>query len=156
MSCHHDANICFVERPLKKILGSSKYMSDSGKLCYIRLFNEKVDEFFKDLILAFPEVSAFRRFKSGLSLLRNINEKTPQKIFKEGMIDKYRKAMLEKDDRVFLEGNYTMSKDYYEAYEQWDEFIDMMKKLWVTLDPDNKETIWRYFHVMIVLSDKCN
>jgi hypothetical protein len=131
-------------------------MSQSSKLCYIRLFNEKVDEFFRDLILAFPEINAFRRFKSGLSLLRNINEKTPQKIFKEGMIDKYRRAMLEKDESVFLEGEYAMSKDYYEAYEQWDEFIDMMKKLWLTLDSENKETIWRYFHVMIVLSDKCN
>ena len=131
-------------------------MSQLSKLCYIRLFNEKVDEFFKDLIVTFPEVHAFRRFKSGLSLLRSMNEKTPQKIFKEGMIDKYRKAMLEKDESVFLKGEYVMSKDYYEAYEQWDEFIDMMKKLWLTLDSENKEIIWRYFHVMIVLSDKCN
>jgi hypothetical protein len=118
------------------------------------LFNDKVDEFFKDLITAFPHIQEFKKFKSGLTMLRNIDPKTPQSIFNSYVLSKYKEALLNKNECVFLD------EQEFEVYstrkEYWLEFINQLKSIWTTLDDENKQVIWKYFHVLIVLSDKCS
>jgi hypothetical protein len=117
------------------------------------LFNEKVEEFFRDLIVAFPHIQEFKKFKSGLTMLKNVDPKGPEHIFKAYVLNKYKDALLNKDESVFL------NEEQYEVYssrkEHWLEFIDHLKTIWRTLDNDNKEVIWNYFHVLLVLSEKC-
>jgi hypothetical protein len=125
----------------------------SNKNVYYELFNEKLDELFKDLIISFPDITEFKRFKSGLTLLRNVDPKSPQAIFNNYVITKFKEAILSKDDSFFLDnddfGIVSARKDY------WIEFINQLKLLWKTIDNDNKDVIWKYLHVLYVLSDKC-
>jgi hypothetical protein len=125
----------------------------SNKNVYYELFNEKLDEFFKDLIVSFPDITEFKRFKSGLNLLRNVDPKSAQTIFNNYVITKFKDAILSKDDSFFLDNNdfgiVSTRKDY------WIEFIEQLKLLWKTIDNDNKDIIWKYLHVLYVLSNKC-
>jgi len=124
-----------------------------NKEVYYNLFNDKVDEFFKDLIQSFPNITDFRKFKTGLMMLRNVNSKMPQQVFQMYVLSKYRDAMLNSDETVFL--NHTYEEVDGNEKEYWLKFIDQIKKIWKTLDDSNKRVIWKYFHVLIVLSDKC-
>ena len=57
------------------------------------------------------------------------------------------------DDSFFLDNNdfgiVSNRQDY------WIEFINQLKFLWKTIDQDNKDIIWKYFHVLVVLGEKC-
>lgn len=125
----------------------------TNKNVYYELFNEKLNEFFKDLIVSFPDITEFKRFKSGLTLLKNIDIKSPQAIFNNYVVTKFKESILSKDDSFFLDnddfGIVSSRKDY------WIEFIEQLKLLWKTIDNDNKDIIWKYLHILYVLSEKC-
>jgi hypothetical protein len=119
------------------------------------IFNDKLEEFFKDLIQAYPEIKEFRKFKSALVMMRNVNSKTPNEIFRNYLLSKYKTAILKKDESVFLEETEYVIYAQDDSKEHWLEFISMLKQIWKTLDETNKAVIWKYFHVLTVLSDKC-
>lgn len=126
----------------------------SSKAMYYDLFNEKAIEFLKDLIDSFPEVGTeFQRIKTGLLALSSINPKSPQQIFNNYVLSKYKDAITNKDESVFLQE--THFDIYSNRKEYWLEFIDHIKSIWQNMDVQNKEVIWKYFRVLIVLSDKC-
>lgn len=126
----------------------------TDKLMYYELFNTKVHEFLKDLVNTFPNVQEFKKFKSGVILMENMDVKRPQMMFKEFVLSKYRDAIMNKDkDFLLSEKSYELTstrKDY------WEDFIKMLRDLWHSLDEPNREVIWKYFHVFVVLSDKCD
>jgi len=127
----------------------------ANKLMYYELFSDKADEFLKELVDNFPDFSTeFKRIKTGMMMLRNVDPKAPQRIFNEYVLNKYRDAILKKDESVFLEE--TQFDIYSNRKEYWLEFIDNLKLIWKNLSPDNKEIIWKYFHVLVVLTDKCS
>ena len=127
----------------------------TSKAMFYDLFNEKAIEFLKDLIESFPELGTdFQRVKTGLIALSSVNPKSPQQIFHNYVLSKYKDAIMNKDEAVFLhETNFDI---YSTRKEHWLEFIDHIKGIWQTLDANNKETIWKYFRVLVVLSDKCS
>ena len=120
---------------------------------FYALFNEKMLEFAKDLCDVFPNVAEFKRFRSGILMLMNLEPKTLEGIFRTYVVSKYKNQLLKKDESFFLEHK------EYEIHSQrtdyWLELIDQLKKMWVILDNENREIIWKYFHIMIVLSEKC-
>lgn len=122
-----------------------------AKQIFYDRFNEKTDEFIKDLMVAFPNVEQFKGFKSGFYMVKNLDPKTPQRIFETYVSSTYRDFILNKDESFFLSHEIELKshKDY------WLEFIDYIKEIWKTLDDENKDVIWKYFHVLLVLSDKC-
>ena len=125
----------------------------ANKLIFFERFNEKTYEFIKDLATAFPQVREFSEFKSGFSLLRNTTPQTPQKIFNNYVLSKYRDFLVRQDESFFLEEKEFGLKD--DSKEYWFDFIQKLKSIWKDLDAENKQVIWKYFHVLILLSDKC-
>lgn len=127
----------------------------ANKLMYYELFSDKADEFLKELVDNFPNFSNdFKRIRTGMMMLRNVDPKTPQRIFNDYVLNKYRDAILKKDESVFLDE--TQFDIYSNRKEHWIEFIENLKLIWKNLSPDNKEIIWKYFHVLVVLTDKCS
>ncbi len=121
---------------------------------YYELFNEKADEFLKELVDNFPEFGTdFKRIKTSMMMLRNVDTKAPQRIFNDYILKKYKDAILKKDENVFLEE--TQFDIYSNRKEHWLEFIENIKMIWKDLSQDNKEIIWKYFHVLVVLTEKC-
>ena len=125
-----------------------------SKLDFYNLFNEKMLEFAKDLCDVFPHVAEFKRFRSGILMLQNLEPKTLEGIFRTYVMEKYKGQLLQKDESFFLE--HKQFDIYSQRTDYWLSLIDQLKQMWVTLDPDNKDVVWKYFHVLIVLSDKCH
>lgn len=128
-----------------------------NKDIFFKLFNEKLSEFFKDIIILFPNISEFGIFKSGLYfyIIADPSSKKPQDFFNNHISSKpkYREAIKTKDESFFLNDERIEINSLRIDY--WIKFINQIKKLWSTIDEDNKEIIWKYFYVLMILSDKC-
>ena len=113
------------------------------------VFNDKLVEFLKDLTSSFPHVDEFRKLKAGTMCIINIDPKKPRNVFHTMVADKYRASILAKDEQFFLSHNYEAHKD------EWEDFIEELKRMWSGLDANNKDTIWKYFNLLLLISDKC-
>ena len=110
----------------------------------------------KDLIAVFSQIEQFKYLRSGFNVVKNLDYKTPQKIFNSYISTTFKEQILNKDEDFFLtktDYNIRNSSSYKKEY--WDEFIEYIRTIWKTLDNDNKDIIWKYFHILVVLNDKC-
>lgn len=128
-------------------------MSGSDKKIYYDLFNAKAEEFIKELATSFPEVKQFGSFRSGFNFIKNMDVKKPLDIFNSYVYANttYRDHILKRNEEFFL----TTDLDITSSKEYWFEFIDQIRKLWKTLDDANKDVVWKYFHVLVALNEKC-
>lgn len=125
------------------------------KNVFFNLFNQKADEFCKDLVATFPDVKEFKQLKSGLLLLKNVDERKPREFFNNYVGVNFKQQILSKDESFFL----TEVQNHVQAgleNSQWQTVIDLLRHLWSTLDAENKESIWKYFQVLVAINDKCN
>lgn len=137
----------------KTFLYVTIHIDMTSKQHFYDLFNEKSDEFFKDLVSTFPNIEEFRYWRSGLSLMKNMDPKSPQKFFNSNIACKYREYIVNKNEDFFLGDDAIAIESDHKQY--WQDFIKYLRQIWKTLDQDNKEVIWKYFHILTVLSDKC-
>lgn len=120
---------------------------------FLRLFNTKADEFCRDLVSTFPEVSEFKQLKSGLLLLKNVDEKKPREFFHNFVSSNYRQHILDRDESFFLNEMQHQAHAGIDS-SQWHNVICLLRGLWGNLSDENKDTIWKYFQVLIALDDK--
>jgi hypothetical protein len=126
----------------------------SDKSVFINLFNQKAEEFCKDLVLTFPEVNEFKQLKSGLLLLKNVDVKKPREFFNNYVGINFKHQILSKDESFFL----TEVQNHVQVgmeNAQWQTVIALLRRLWATLNDDNKESIWKYFQVLVAINEKC-
>ena len=125
-----------------------------NKSVFYERFNEKCDEFCKDIISSFPNIDQFKYIRSGLNLIKNLDVKSPQRIFHSNIYNsKYREYILTRNEEFFLTNDDFSIQS--EKKEYWNEFIDNIRKVWQTLQVEDKDIVWKYFHVLLVLSEKC-
>lgn len=125
----------------------------SQKQVYVDRFNVTAKEFVTQLCTLFPDVVNFQRFRTGLSLLLTCTPSQPQQIFDTYVAQKYKDKILTKDENFFMTTDYAIDDN---DTDHWSEFINDLCQLWSNLDDQNKDVIWKYFGVLIVLNDKCN
>lgn len=119
---------------------------------YFECFNNKLKEFLNDLLVSFPEMNDLKLLKNGLHLATTIDVKMPQKFFNEHVACKYETHILGKNEEFFL-------NETYEAVAQQHGFdldiVSKIKGIWGTIDGENKEIVWKYLQVLILLNRKC-
>ena len=123
-------------------------------------FNNKVSELLKALVERFPDNNDFKTLKSGFTMVKAVKEDLAVTIFKNHVLPKYRDFIVARDEKFFLEYKdyeadlsqmkYTTQIDY------WNNLIDMVKDLWVSMTPDDKKAIWDYLCVLTVMAEKMN
>ena len=121
---------------------------------YIDLFNAKVEEFIRELNNSFPEVKQFASFKTGFTLMKSLDGNKPVAIFNTYVYDTYKDYIKTKNDKFFLTNEYDLSKTSHSDY--WQDFIDNIRSVWQQIDNDEKDVIWKYFHILLVLNEKVN
>jgi hypothetical protein len=115
-------------------------------MSYVERFNTITKNFLTDLHNILPEEKDIKVFKSQLSVLEMMD---PSKIIKSFVefVYPYKEHILKKNEDFFL-GNLEIEDDYLS------ESIHL-KDLWKSkLSDENKEIVWKYFKIMVVLSDK--
>ena len=114
-------------------------------------FNTQLERLINDLCNYFPENKDLKKFDTVFQLLKQSNPRKILEIFKQHITNKYKDNILSKDETFFLNYNFVEeTKDNNYA----GELMVRLKENWNVIDESNKETIWKYFQVLILLSEK--
>jgi hypothetical protein len=120
-------------------------------LTYFECFNTKLAEFLQDLSTSFPEFKDIKMLKNGLNLARTLDVKMPATMFSKHVTAEYEQNILNKDDAFFLTQTYE-----HIAVDGIDlDIIPKLKDMWGTLDVSDKDSVWKYLQVLVLLCRKC-
>ena len=119
---------------------------------YNECFNKKLEEFLKDLIECFPEMKDIKLLRSGIQLAKTMDVTLPQKVFDEHVHDAYEHKILNKDEGFFMNENYQHIIDTHGLDL---DIVSKIKSIWNNLEERNKEVIWKYLQVLVLLNRKC-
>jgi hypothetical protein len=118
-----------------------------SKPAYINQFNSVVVKFLEDLYTILPDEKDIYIFQNQIETLTMFNKSILIDNFIE-KVYKYKKNILDKDENFFLTNELDIEEnDISKAIH--------LKSLWKNkLRNENKEIIWKYFKLLIVISDK--
>ena len=121
-------------------------------------FNNKLDEFLNDLITTFSEIKDFRTLKTSIVFAKSINIKLPQQIFNDFVVAKYGDQIRDRNEQFFLNHDYSEVVSSF-AMTGIDsaslDIIGKLKSIWQELSDCNKDVIWKYLSVLLVLNNRC-
>lgn len=126
-----------------------------NKLNVVKCFNDKMNEFVKDLLKLYPDDSDFQTLKTSINMLNVIDDRKLMKLFKK-YVGNYTDKLLNKDETFFLNHDYNdeISELEDDKVDLSNGLINKIKNYWKELSSDNKEVVWKYFKVLILLCDK--
>ena len=116
------------------------------KKVYIQ-FNKIIDKFLDELQQILPEERDIIIFKNQIDVTNMI---TPNKMLYSFIkfIYPYKQQIIDKNESFFLGDNLNIKQDYLSNAIQ-------LTELWKSkLSDENKEIVWKYFQVMIIISEK--
>jgi hypothetical protein len=110
----------------------------------------QLDNFFNELCNTFPNNVELNIFKEKFMLLKKANSAIVVEYFIK-YIYPHKQNIMDKKESFFLEGG---GQDEIKG-ETGLKFRDNIKKLWISdMSDDNKDVVWKYFKVFILLSEK--
>jgi len=114
------------------------------------IFLKQIDNFIDELCVIFPDNKDILLFSEKYYFIKNINSGLIIDYFLS-YIYIYKNKINEEDESFFLEGGGQEEiKDTSGL-----KFRDNIKKLWLNeMSSENKEIIWKYFKVFILLCEK--
>ena len=117
-------------------------------MSYKRFFLQQVENLVKELVNILPGNSNVELFKEKFYLIRKMNNILIINSFIRYVLP-YKKQIEDHNEKFFLDGGgqEDISKDNY-------KFTLDIKKDWNSISADNKEIIWKYFNILILLSEK--
>ena len=117
-------------------------------------FNTQLDRLLENLINYFPGNDNFKNFQTIFSLLKTTNPRKIMSLFKTYVTDKYKTQILDKNEEFFMKNKFEEEKSNIKNDNYADDLIKQLKEHWCMIDEKNKEIIWKYFQVLVVLSEK--
>ena len=111
---------------------------------------QQIDNFINELCTIFPKFNDILIFREKYNLLRSANSKLIVEYFIQ-FIYPLKNKIMEKDESFFLDGG---GQDEIKDNSGL-KFRDNIKVLWISeMSDENKEIIWKYFRIFIVLCEK--
>lgn len=118
----------------------------SLKIDPLNLFNSKLKEFIQDLIGIFPDDA---EFKACLTAAKIASPSFTQKMFNKYLTPTYKDRIINRDQAFFLD-------ETFDSTVADVGFVSKLKKTWIHLSDENKEFVWQYMILLVLLNDKCN
>jgi hypothetical protein len=122
------------------------------------LFNNKLNEFLKELISTFPEDPDFKLFQASVRVIKLANEKKPLELFNSGLTPDYKENIRSRNEKFFLDNDYSDVLSNPNLTNTDDDvnnkLINKLKGYWSKLDEDNKNIVWQYFTILLKICDK--
>jgi hypothetical protein len=120
-------------------------------MSFLSAFNSQLIKFFEDLSETFPEEKEIRAALEGLQFARKSNPRLILDMFYEHIAKDLRTAILEENvDKIIEFGRLKISQQFNEIMPA----LSIFDKHWSTLSDANRNIIWKYLKVLIVLCDK--
>jgi len=117
------------------------------------VFNEKLNEFVTDL-LKINQDDDIATFRNSLRLVLLVDKKKPIRLFKTHVMDKYEKQLKERDEEFFLAEDYADVIAVDDNFDLTSHLVNKIKAFWRDLSVENKDIIWKYFHILGLLCAK--
>lgn len=119
-------------------------------MSHLTAFNTQLERLVNELINYFPDCNDFKIFESSFLLLKQTNPRKILDLFKSHISFKYKQYILDKNEDFFLNYDYNdiVKSNYAEL------LMSRLKNNWKLIDDKNKEVIWKYFQVLVILSEK--
>lgn len=114
---------------------------------YHEVFNKKLIEFVDDLVSSFNGLEDFVVYKNLLNACVLVDKTAPQVMFHQTVVIPYEQHIKEKNESFLLNETYNVGVDQ--------GIVDKLKGIWKSLDTENKDVIWKYMQVLVVLNKKC-
>ena len=115
---------------------------------YLKVFNEKLVEFIKDLLILFPNDRDLKKAKMGLDMLIPNNPRGALTLFKQKILP-HKELVLSMDIDKILE------KGRAELGEQLGPIFDKISKDYKEMSDTNRENVTKYCKLLIMLAEKC-
>ena len=131
---------------------------------YIESFNNKLHEFMNDLVETFPELRDLRLMKSSFIMVKSINPKLPQQIFNDHVANEFEDSIVARDEKFFMDYDYDVILQKVQQHggdnvakldAHGMNIVGYLKNIWKDLSNDNKDVIWKYLAVLLILNKKC-
>lgn len=113
------------------------------------LFNAKLLEFASELSAAFPRQPDLHTLKSGVALAVSLAPDRPQRMFQKYVVDPFEAPILRRDEQFFLGSSFTSGEG-----DEATNIIQRVQSVWKSMSPDDKNNVWKFFHVLTALSNK--
>ena len=132
----------------------------SSKKETIELFVKQLKSFAEVLRDRFPDENFFKKGVIAITAMNTISSEQCMKLFIANSY-KYREQVMTKNEYALLNHDYTESmmelaketnKDI--TTERSIELNEALKQYWCDLDSEEKENMWKYLQVLMVLADK--
>tara|TARA_Y100000816_G_C25998150_1_gene521422 strand:+ start:501 stop:902 length:402 start_codon:yes stop_codon:yes gene_type:complete len=126
---------------------------------WIDCFNDKFEEFLKDLIICFPDDKDFKMFKHSFNLLKMVDKKQSIRFFRV-YGPKYKEHINNKSEQFFLEHEFKEEIEYVQTLNSesneniTNQLMIKLKSYWKNLNNENKEVIWKYLQLLYKLDEK--
>lgn len=117
----------------------------------LQKFNTTFLEFADDIIKVVPHDGEFRMYSMAMRAAIMINERIIHDNFYAHVTVPYGDRILARDSSFFLTHDY---QDVKGEHQEAEAIIDKVKTYWADLKEDDRDTIWKYFRVMVLLSRK--
>lgn len=118
---------------------------------YRSQFNDTLVELVDDLIRVFPQDSDFRMYKLALQGAMITSNSMVHGIFRERVCNIYGERILARDEQFFLTNSYNDMKD---EFSQADQLITKLKDSWSSLNAEQRNVVWKYLRLLILLDRK--
>lgn len=116
-------------------------------------FNDTLVELVDDLIRVFPQDSDFRMYKLALQGAMIADNDMVHSIFRERVCKIYGERIIARDEQFFVNNNYAEMK---QEFSQADQLITKLKNCWSSLNEQQREVIWKYLRVLVLLDRRIN
>jgi hypothetical protein len=119
---------------------------------YNERFNETFKEFMQDLIRVFPEDVEFRMYELAIQSTMMYYPTYVGEMFFEKVTRPFEDKIMQRDSSFFLAHDYTDVLD--NPHKEANAIIEKIKDCWVNMVDENKDIVWKYFRVLVLLSKK--
>lgn len=127
----------------------------------VTAFNNQLNSMIEELIFIFPEDKKLLVFQQKFELLKSMNKTLVIQYFFE-YVYPCKDEILAKDDSYFNESNGESNiNDFFEKNSSIKEneyaplnYILTLHQKWNVLSDENKEVVWKYLQVLIVLTER--
>jgi hypothetical protein len=118
---------------------------------YLHKFNSTFKEFLDDTKSVFPNDEEMVMYNTTIRAAMCIDNRMVLNIFRESVIEPFGDKILARDETFFIKRDYS---DFTYSNVEYDAFIEKIKTYWGEMNAENRDIVWKYFKVLILLSKK--
>ena len=115
------------------------------------LFNRKLADFIEDLHPLLGHLADYKMLQTTTSLFSTMQPRQNQQYFDIYVAAWFEDQIMNKDEEFFLQHSYP---DAHMAVQDLG-IVPMLKSVWKSLAPSDRDAVWAHLRVLVLLNKRC-